>query len=106
KNKIEWSFVKQQKKKSTLSKKTLLLKNKNPTGPFPSNQTKKEGNPVEFLRFRMNLIRNMNHKREIPIKPITRIPATVPIIQRGILPVVSAIYSTSLQFHQVVMLET
>ncbi|GFP85984.1 hypothetical protein PHJA_000786200, partial [Phtheirospermum japonicum] len=64
KNKIEWSFVKQQKKKSTLSKKTLLLKNKNPTGPFPSNQTKKEGNPVEFLRFRMNLIRNMNHKRK------------------------------------------
>ncbi|KAH0676764.1 hypothetical protein KY285_024565 [Solanum tuberosum] len=30
-------------------------------------------------------------------RPITRIPVTVPIIQRGILPVVSAIYPTSLQ---------
>ncbi|EYU38448.1 hypothetical protein MIMGU_mgv1a018999mg, partial [Erythranthe guttata] len=47
-------------------------------GPFPSNQTNKEGHPVEFLHFhvynsihpitnyyiRMNLIRNMNHKRK------------------------------------------
>lgn len=69
-------FLKQQKNKSTLSfrrKKTLILKN--PTGLFPSNQTNKEGNPVEFLRFHvynsihpittgMTPIRNMNHKRK------------------------------------------
>ncbi|OWM81486.1 hypothetical protein CDL15_Pgr007524 [Punica granatum] len=34
--------------------------------------------------------------KKIPIKPITRIPVRVPIIQRGILPVVSAIYPASL----------
>jgi hypothetical protein len=44
-------------------------------GPSPSNQTKKEGNPIELLRFHvynsihpistgMNPIRNMNHKRK------------------------------------------
>lgn len=53
----------------------LFLIIKNSTGPSPSNQTKKEGNPVEFLRFHvynsihlittgMNPIRNMNHKRK------------------------------------------
>lgn len=52
-----------------------LISINNSTGPFPSNQTKKEGNPVEFLRFRvynsihpittgMNPIQNMNHKRK------------------------------------------
>lgn len=56
------------------SEKSLISIN-NSTGPFPSNQTKKEGNPVEFLRFRvynsihpittgMNPIQNMNHKRK------------------------------------------
>lgn len=40
----------------------------------------------------------------MPIKPITGIPVTVPISQRGILPVVSVI--SPLIFHQVVMLET
>ncbi|KAH0776816.1 hypothetical protein KY290_008227 [Solanum tuberosum] len=47
----------------------------------------------EVLRFRSILRCN----KKIPIKPITRILVTVPIIQRGILPVVSAIYPTSLQ---------
>ena len=53
----------------------LFLIVKNSTGPSPSNQTQKEGNPVEFLRFHvynsihlittgMNPIRNMNHKRK------------------------------------------
>ena len=48
---------------------------KNSTGPSPSNQTNKEGNPVEFLRFHvdnsihsittgMNPIWNMNHKKK------------------------------------------
>lgn len=40
----------------------------------------------------------------MPIKPITGIPVTVPISQRGILPVVSVI--SPLLFHQVVMLKT
>ena len=55
--------------------KKILIIIKNSTGPSPSNQTKKEGNPVEFLPFRvynsmhpittgMNPIRNMNHKRK------------------------------------------
>lgn len=40
----------------------------------------------------------------MPIKPITGIPVTVPISQRGILPVVSVI--SPLLFYQVVMLKT
>ena len=35
-------------------------------------------------------------EKKRPIEPITGIPATVPITQRGILPVVSAIYPTFL----------
>nr|YP_010174923.1 hypothetical protein LCE14_pgp040 [Camellia debaoensis]ANF99765.1 hypothetical protein [Camellia japonica]QSJ55679.1 hypothetical protein [Camellia pubipetala]QBI38200.1 hypothetical protein [Camellia japonica]QBI38291.1 hypothetical protein [Camellia japonica]QSJ55762.1 hypothetical protein [Camellia debaoensis] len=75
--KKKWSFLKHQKKKSVLSfiRKKILIIIKNSTGPSPSNQTKKEGNPVEFLPFRvynsmhpittgMNPIRNMNHKRK------------------------------------------
>ena len=74
---MEWSFLKHQKKKSVLSfiRKNILIIIKNSTGPSPSDQTTKEGNPVEFLRFHvynsihpitigMNPIRNMNHKRK------------------------------------------
>jgi hypothetical protein len=58
-----------------LIRKNILIIIKNSTGPSPSNQTKKEGNPIELLRFHvynsihpittgMNPIRNMNHKRK------------------------------------------
>uniref|UniRef100_M1BF91 Photosystem II reaction center protein J n=2 Tax=Solanum TaxID=4107 RepID=M1BF91_SOLTU len=57
-----------------LDEKNIMIL-KNSTGPSPSNQTNKEGNPVKFLRFHvdnsiqsittgMNPIRNMNHKRK------------------------------------------
>lgn len=74
---MEWSFFKDQKKKYVLSfiRKNILIIIKNSTGRSPSNQTKKEGNPIELLRFHvsnsihpittgMNPIRNMNHKRK------------------------------------------
>ena len=74
---MEWSFFKDPKKKSVLSfiRKNILIIIKNSTGPSPSNPTKKEGNPIELLRFHvynsihpsttgMKPIRNMSHKRK------------------------------------------
>ena len=44
----------------------------------------------------MSLIQSMSHKKNIPTKPITRVPNIVPINHKGILPVVFAIYLTPL----------
>lgn len=54
---MEWSFWNSRKLNQLChldekKKKTLILKN--PTGPFPSNKTNKEGNPVGFLRLQLN----------------------------------------------------
>ena len=51
-------------------------------------------NPVHPITTGMNPSRNMSRKRKDLFEPITGIPVTVPINQRGILPVVSAIYLT------------